>query len=129
MQLVSENTSQHVPGYKCKRPTQYTLRDPGLYLQFTNGVATANPTRATTFCNVTPTNQSATLYLFCLRWSLPNHGRGGGCVLGPCRATVPPHRVCRVTLGRRCVVLCCVVLCCVVLCCLALDFASLTFAL
>ena len=50
--------------------------------------------------------------------------RGGGA--GPCRATVPPHRVCRVTRGRRCVVLCCVVLCCVVLCCLALDSASLT---
>ena len=31
-------------------------------------------------------------------------GEGGG--LGPCRATVPPHRVCRVTRGRRCVVSC-----------------------
>ena len=39
---------------------------------------------------------------------------GGGGGLGPCRATVPPHRVCRVTWGRRrCVVLCCVVGTCV----------------
>ena len=34
----------------------------------------------------------------------PATGGGGG--LWPCRATVPPHRVCRVTRGRRCVVLC-----------------------
>ena len=63
--------------------------------------------------------------------------RGGG--FGPCLATVPPHRLCRVTQGRRCVVLCCVVLCCVVLCCVvlccvvlccpALDSASLPVAL
>ena len=33
-------------------------------------------------------------------------GGGGGEGLGPCRATAPPHRVCRVTRGRRCVVLC-----------------------
>ena len=32
--------------------------------------------------------------------------RRGGEGVGPCRATVPPHRVCRVTRGRRCVVLC-----------------------
>ena len=32
-------------------------------------------------------------------------GLGGG-GLRPCRATVPPHRVCRVTRGRRYVVLC-----------------------
>ena len=38
------------------------------------------------------------------------HRAGGGGGLGPCRATVPPHRVCCVTRGRRCVVLCCVVL-------------------
>ena len=44
----------------------------------------------------------------------PRRGGGGG--LGLCRAAVPPHRVCRVTRGRRCVVLCCAVLCCVVLC-------------
>ena len=43
---------------------------------------------------------------------VPPTGRGGG--LGPCRATVLPHRVCRVTRGRRrCVVLCCVVGTCV----------------
>ena len=41
---------------------------------------------------------------------------GGGGGLGLCRAAVPPHRVCRVTRGRCCVVLCCAVLCCVVLC-------------
>ena len=29
---------------------------------------------------------------------------GGGGGLGLCRAAVPPHRVCRVTRGRRCVV-------------------------
>ena len=51
-----------------------------------------------------------------LRWHFAALGaypatEGGGGGLGPCRATVPPHRVCRVTRGRRCVVLCCVVLC------------------
>ena len=38
-------------------------------------------------------------------------GEEGGGGLGPCRATVPPHRVYRVTRGHRCVVLCCLVLC------------------
>ena len=36
----------------------------------------------------------------------PATAGGGGGGLGPCRATVPPHRVCRVTRGRRCVVSC-----------------------
>ena len=35
----------------------------------------------------------------------PQRGGGGG-GLRPCRATVPTHRVCRVTRGRRYVVLC-----------------------
>ena len=39
------------------------------------------------------------------KWSLPSPGGGGG-GLRPCRAMVPPHRVCRVTRGRRYVVLC-----------------------
>ena len=47
-----------------------------------------------------------------LELTQPRRGGGGG--LGLCRAAVPPHRVCRVTRGRRCVVLCCAVLCCVV---------------
>ena len=32
--------------------------------------------------------------------------KGGGAPAVPCHATVPPHRVCRVTRGRRCGVLC-----------------------
>ena len=43
------------------------------------------------------------------RLQLPSHGGVGGGAEGglrPCRATVPPHRVCRVTRGRRSVVLC-----------------------
>ena len=43
-------------------------------------------------------------------------GGGGGGGLGLCRAAVPPHRVCRVTRGRRCVVLHEFVLCFVEAC-------------